>query len=138
MATKTLGYGSVLVVTTTTGDLNLGSVRKIGGPSVSFNDIDTTCMDSSSNYKTFVAGLGDPGEVTVSLVYDPTNTGHKRLAYYAGQRSVKTFKHYHGSTGGTEQTFSAYVKGYGRETPMDDLITSDVTLKVSGKPGYTT
>ena len=136
--TKTLGYGSVLVVTTTTGDANIAQIRNFGGPSASFGDVDTTTLDSSSNYRTFVPGLGDPGEVTLALVYDPTAITHKRLTYYMGQRSVKGFKVYHGSTAGTEQTFNAYVKSLGRETPLDNLITADVTLKVTGKPGYTT
>ena len=135
---KTHGYGSVLVVTTTTGDANIGQIRSISGPGVSGSDVDTTTLDSSSNYRTFVAGLLDPGEVTINLVYAPTTVSHKRLVYYMSQRSTKGFKVYHGSTAGTEQTFSAYIKGMGREIPLDDLITGDLTLKVTGKPGYTT
>ena len=137
--TKYFGYGSVLQVTTTTGDLAIGQVRTITGPGVSFGDVDTTCMDSSSNYRTFVPGLGDPGELSISLVYAPTTVSHKRLMYYMGQRSVKSFKLYHGTTAaGDEDAFSAYVKGMSRTIPMDDIITGDITLKVTGKPAYTT
>lgn len=137
--TKTFSYGSVLAVTTTTGEANIGQLRSISGPGVSFGDVDTTCMDSSTNYRTFVAGLGDGGEVTASLVYAPTTVSHKRLMYYMGQRSSKTFTIYHGTTAaGTAQTFTGYVKGMSREIPLDDLITGDITIKCSGKPGYTT
>ena len=137
--TKTFGYGSVLAVTTTTGETNIGQIRTISGPGVSFGDVDTTCMDSSTNYRTFIPGLGDPGEVTCSLVYAPTTVSHKRLMYYMGQRSIKTYTVYHGTTAaGTAQAFSAYVKGMSREILMDDLITGDVTFKVTGKPAYTT
>jgi len=138
MAAKTFGYGSVLVVTTTTGDANIAQLRNISGPGVTASDVDTTTMDSSTNYRTFVAGLLDSGEVSATMVYSTTAVTHKRLAYYMGQRSVKGFKLYHGSTAGTEQTFSAYIKGLGREIPMDDVITADLTLKVTGKPGYST
>lgn len=135
---KSIGYKSILAVTTTTGSAEIGQIRSISGPGVSANDVDTTTLDSSSNYRTFSCGLIDPGEVTFGVVYDPTDTLHKRLAYYMGQRSSKTFTVYHGSSSGDSDAFSAYVKGMSREIPLDDLITCDYTLKVTGKPAYTT
>lgn len=51
---KIFGYAAVLQVTTTTGDLAIGQLRSMSGPGVDFGDVDTTCMDSSSNYRTFV------------------------------------------------------------------------------------
>jgi hypothetical protein len=135
---KTVGYGSCLTVVSTSGaDINTGQIRNITGPGVSGNDVDTTTMDSSSNYRTFVSGLLDPGEVTFSLVYDPTNTTHTRLTRMMGERLSTTFKVYAGSTSGNGQSFTGYVKGMSREIPMDDVITADVTIKVSGIPGYT-
>ena len=135
---KTIGYGSVLAVTTTTGVTSIGQVRSVSGPGVSANDVDTTTMDSSSNYRTFTCGLLDPGEVTFEVVYDPANVSHKRLAEYMGNLASKTFTVYHGSTDGDADAFSAYVKGMSREIPLDDVISCDFTLKVSGKPAYTT
>lgn len=138
MAAKAIGFGSVLAVTTTTGETNIAQVRNISGPDVDFDDVDTTCMDSSSNYRTFIPGLGNPGQVTFDLAYSSTVLTHKRLAFYMGQRSSKTFTFYPNSSGGDADAFSAYVKSMGREVPLDDLITCSVTLKLSGKPGYST
>jgi hypothetical protein len=135
---KTVGYRSILAVTTTTGLAEIGQIRSISGPGVSANDVDTTTLDSSSNYRTFVCGLLDPGEVTFGTVYDSTSLIHSRLAYYMGQKSAKTFTVYHGSSTGDTDAFSAYVKGMSREIPLDDVISCDFTLKVSGKPAYTT
>jgi len=135
---KTIGFGSVLTVTTTTGETDIGQIRSISGPGVSANDVDTTCLDSATNYRTFECGLLDAGEVTFGTVYDTANAMHSRLAYYMGQRSSKTFKVYHGSSTGDSDSFTAYVKGMSREVPLDDLITCDYTLKISGAPGYTT
>lgn len=136
--TKTFGYGSVLVVTTTTGDANIGQIRTITGPGVSGADVDTTCLDSSSNYRTFTPGLADAGEVTLALVYDTAAASHKILAEAANNRTTKVFTVYHGSSTGDTDVFSAYVKGITREIPLDDVITCDVTLKVSATGGYTT
>lgn len=137
--TKRVGYGSVLIVATTTGgEVNVAQIRNISGPGVSGNDIDTTTMDSSSNYRTFTAGLLDPGEISFTLVYDPTAASHTRLARYMGSKYLATWKVAETSSAGTLTTFSGYVKGMSREIPMDDVITCDLTVKLSGKPGYTT
>lgn len=136
---KTFGYGSVITVTTTTAETDIGCVRSISGPGVSADDVDTTCLDSSTNFRTFVPGLLDPGEVTFEVVYDPATATsmHARLYEYMNSRSTKTFKIYHGSSTGDSDSFSAYVKGLSREIPLDDLITAEYTLKVTGGPGYT-
>ena len=137
---KQVGYHSILAVTTTTGLAEIGQIRNISGPGVSANDVDTTTLDSSSNFRTFSCGLLDPGEVSFSTVYDPVTTAtmHKRLAYYMGQRSTKTFTVYHGSSTGDTDAFVGYVKAMGREVPLDDVISCDYTLKVTGLPAYTT
>ena len=138
MAAKTIGYGSAISVTTTTGELLIGQVRNISGPGTDATDVDTTTLDSSSNFRTFVPSLIDPGEVSFQVAYSTTITSHLRLAEYHKNLSAKTFKAYHGSTTGDSDSFSAYVKSMGREIPLDDLITLDFSLKVSGLPGYTT
>jgi len=136
---KDIGYGSILAVTTTTGETNLAWIRGVmDGPGTDANDVDTTTFDSSSNFRTNTPGLIDPGEITFQLAYSTTQLTHKRLAYYHGQRSAKTFTMYRGSSAGTATAFSGWVKSIGRQVPLDDLITMDVTLRVSGKPGYTT
>ena len=136
--TKTVGYRSILAVTTTTGLTEIGYIRNISGPGVTANDVDTTTLDSSSNYRTFACGLLDPGEVTFGTVYDSTSLMHSRLAYYMGQKTAKTFTVYHGSSSSDTDAFVAYVKGMSREIPLDDVISCDFTLKVTGKPMYTT
>lgn len=132
--TKYFGYGSIIA--TSTGEI--AQVRSITGPGVDFGDVDTTCLDSSSNYRTFVPGLGDAGEVTLALVYDPAHASHKILAEAAVNRTSKVWTVYHGSSSNDSDTFTGYVKSISREIPLDDLITADVTLKVTGVPGYTT
>jgi hypothetical protein len=136
--TKNIGYKSILAVTTTTGAAEIAQIRNISGPGVSANDVDTTTLDSSTNYRTFACGLLDPGEVSMQLVYDPAAITHRRLALYMGTKAAKTFTVYHGSSTGDSDAFIAYVKGMSREIPLDDLITCDVTLKVSGVPSYNT
>ena len=53
MAAKTHGYRSI--VATSTGEI--ASLRSVGGPDATVNDVDTTTLDSSTNYRTFMPGL---------------------------------------------------------------------------------
>lgn len=132
--TKYFGFKSIIA--TSTGEV--AQVRSISGPGVDFGDVDTTCMDSSSNYRTFVPALGDPGEVTIGVMYDPAAASHMIIASAAASRTTKYWTIYHGSSSGDSDSFYAYVKGLSREIPMDNMITCDMTFKVTGLPGYTT
>lgn len=131
---KTFGYRSILA--SSTGEV--AQIRNITGPGATFADVDTTTMDSSTNYRTFIAGLGDAGEVTFSVVYDPTAASHKVLARAAQNRTNKVWTVYHGSSTGDTDVFTAYVKGISRTIPMDDVITCDITMHPIAGPGYTT
>ena len=136
---KNIGYGSALAVATSTGGTTtIAAIRSISGPGTDATDVDTTCLDSSSNFRTFAAGPIDPGEVTFQLAYSTTEASHGRLADMHENKTSYTFTLTHNTSGSDTDTFSAYVKSLGREIPLDDLITQDVGLKVSGLPGYTT
>lgn len=137
---KSVGFGTVLILCSSDGttENNVAQVLNISGPGVSGNDVDTTTLDSSSNYRTFVGGLLDPGELTFSIVYDPTAATHALLANFMGERYTANWKIAIGSSSGALQTFSGHVKGMSREIPLDDKVTCDVTVKVTGLPGYTT
>lgn len=131
---KIFGYRSI--VATSTGEI--GQLTNITGPGTDAADVDTTTMDSSSNFRTFVSGLIDPGEMTLSVMYDPALASHKTLYRAQQNRTQKVFTVYHGSSTGDTDVFTAGVKSVGREIPMDNMITCDFSLKVTGKPGYTT
>lgn len=131
---KIFGYRSLIA--TTTGEI--GQLRNIDGPGSASDDVDTTTMDSTTNFRTFIQGLNNPGEVTMTAVYDPALASHTKLAAFHAQRLTRNWTIYHGSSTGASDTFLAYVKGVGRAIPMDNVITCEFTLKVSGTPGYST
>ncbi len=59
----------LLKVTCATGITGLGGAA---------DQIETTCLDTEGD-KEFVAGLGNPGDVTVPFNYIPTNAAHQSL-----------------------------------------------------------
>lgn len=133
---KAIGFGSELSVASTTGTLDIGQIRSISGPDSEYDDVDTTTLDSSTNFRTFIPGLADPGALTIELVADPTLASHSRLSTYFEAGSLKTYTVSHATSANT-QSFSAYVKSIGQEIPLDDLVTRSVVFKVSGDPGWT-
>ena len=131
---KIFGYRSIIA--TSTGEI--AQLLGISGPGVDFPEVDTTTMDSSSNYRTSVAGLGNPGDVSLQMLYDPGGASHKVLARAAQNRTVKVWTVYHGSSTGDTDVFSAWVKSINREIPKDGMIAADVSIHITGLPGYTT
>lgn len=132
---KEIGYGAELSVATTTGTLDIAQIRSISGPDSEADMVDTTTMDSSTNYRTFIQGLADPGQVTLELVYDGTSVGHARLETYQENMTSKVYTISYPTSANT-QSFTAYVQSLSVEIPLDDLITQSVTLKITGDPGW--
>ena len=133
---KRIGYGVTLETTTSTGTLSIAYCRNIDGPSADINDVDTTTLDSTGGFRTFIAGLIDGGEVTTELMYDPTVESHKTLGTRFKARTLHTWTITDPTTA-AGSAFSGYIKSMSRAIPLDDVVTCSVTFKVSGNPGYT-
>lgn len=138
--TKGIGFGTSISTTTSTGTLTIGQIRSISGPGTDTNDVDSTTLDSTTNYRTFIPGLIDGGELTLELAYGPDVVSHQILNGRHNSRSINTYTITHGTTAWTSKTqaLSAYVKGLGQEIPLDDLVTCAVTFKVTGIAGFAT
>lgn len=132
---KMIGYGITIETTTSTGTMPLAYVRSVSGPSATVDDVDTTTLDSTGGFRTFIAGLIDGGEVEMELVYDPSVASHATLGTRFKARTAHTYTITHPSTT-SNAPFSGYIKGMSREIPLDDVVTCTVTFKVSGNPGY--
>ncbi len=132
MAGKKIGY-TTTIASSTSG--TIASVRGISGPNASGDSVDTTTLDTTGRYRTFIGALVDGGEVTFDLIYDTEEASHKVLAQFLSSQDTKSWTITYPSTF-TPQTFSGHVSGLGAETPLDDVITQPVTIKVSGTPGF--
>lgn len=132
---KDIGFGSSL--STSTGVI--GQVMSINHSGMATNDVETTTLDSTNNYRTFTPGILDGGEVSIELVYDKVLASHVALHRYWSQRTTLTglALHITGSSSDSD-AFSGYVKSLDRVIPLDDKITATVTFKVTGTPGLTT
>lgn len=92
------------------------------------DDIETTNMASPSGYKTYEPGLKEPGELSATLQYNASDHAAV-LALLGVQRGWKvTFA----DTSGWK--LNAYIKSFQDMVEREKLVTTDVTMKLSGPP----
>lgn len=134
--TKYIGFTSKLDFTVSTSfDTQLGQVISIEGPSAERGDVDTTTLDGTDEYRTFIAGLCDPGVVNLEIAYDPINATQKAITDLLDSGDETTFQITASDDAATVvASFSGYVKGWSPSFPLDDLMVATVTIKCSGDP----
>lgn len=133
---KFLAKGSTI----TFNSIAIGKVRNFGRPDAQKEEIDVTDHDSTGVYREFVAGLADPGTVTVECNYDPDDAGQQALvANFAlvgnnVQEVVITLPAAATASGVATITFDAYVASIVAQLPGTDAApaTRTFTLRVSG------
>ena len=135
MANKYSEFAAKLQISISAVYTDIAGVRDISGPSMSQDTIEASSRDN--NWKEFVGGQVDGGEITFDIVYDPDTPTH--LAGTAGglvkdliAGTMQAFKLKFADTSPATATFSALVTKFTPKTPYNGLQSADVTLKISG------
>ena len=116
-------------------DLKIANLTSIGEIGVESEEIDATDLDSPNNYKEFIAGSKDAGEVSLAgNIKDETNV--EKMLALAESQSMEQWKVTYPSK--ATWTFTGFVKSFkdGEKTP-DGLATFTASIRISGKPTYT-
>ena len=117
------------------GFTTITEVTDISGPSMSADSVEYTNHSSPNFTREFKPGLVDPGEVTFTVNWIPDDATHgltAGLAYLLKNRQSRDFELIFPDT--TKWTFEAFVTGYEVNAPIDDKLSCDITLKVTGFP----
>lgn len=141
------GFGAILSV----GDGNspenfvpILGVKSISGPSMSRDTHDTTDMNSATNYRSYIGGLVDGGELSFEanwLPRDPTQ-GQETGGLWAefDRSSCDSLRNWRvdipdcPGEAPSYMAVSGIFSGMNVEIPMDDLMSFSGTIKVSGRP----
>lgn len=117
----------------------VASCTDISGPSREREAIEVTAHDSPDQYREFVKGLKDGGEVEVTINYDPGVTTHQILDEDFEEDDLRTYQVIIMPGEADEHTweFNGLITGIGDEFPHDDKMERTVTVKISGKPTLT-
>jgi predicted secreted protein len=110
----------------------MANIVSIDGPGRSRETIDITTLDSTGGYREFIGSLRDAGTVTLTMnfvrdTYELMNTDFE-------SDTVGNYEIVLPDSDNTSLEFEALVTELNLTTALDDKITADVTLKVSGKP----
>jgi predicted secreted protein len=115
----------------------VAELTDIGGLDISADTIETTSLDSNG-WRSFIGGLKDAGEVSLSGHFNPDDTdGQKALfdALVAG--TVLSLKIEFPTALGAEWSFSGVVTKFTTSSALEDSVTFEATIKVSGQPTLT-
>lgn len=119
----------------------IAEVRDITGPSISRDTLETTSHDTS-DYRTFIGGLADGGEVSFDIQFGPAVTTHidtsgllSKLVSSSLPTTTTNFRIV--MPGSKRWNFAGIVTGFEMSAPIGDLLMASVTIKISGKPSLT-
>lgn len=125
MAIHSFGATLELALAASPAFTSLGCIHDISGPGISVTSTDSSCL--STEWKTFIPGLVDAGEITLTIDYSEStyNALHDVLrTVVAGRIEFPD---------GEEITFDCFITALGLTIPFDDRIVIPLTLKVTGE-----
>jgi len=124
-------YGTQLKIGGTAGTAVV-NVTNIDGPGMSADTIDVSAHDTG-DWRDYVAGPLDGGEITLRLNFDPGTATHANttglLAEFESRASETYALEFPDST---VYTFSALCTGFQPTAPFDEKLEATATLKITG------
>lgn len=135
-ATRTMGTTLTKTMSgSETADLVIANLTSIGEIGIESDEIDTTDLDSPDNFKEFIAGAKDAGEVSLAGNIKVEANVEKMLALANAQTVEEWTVEY---PSGATWVFNAFLKTFkDGEKNVEGVATFTATLRVSGKPVYT-
>ncbi len=109
----------------------LAEVTAINGPGMSRNTIDVTSLDSEDGYAEFITGMRDSG--TIALTMNFTNTTYAAMKDDFESNVPGVYRIVLPDDETTTLEFEALVTEVPLGITTGDKVTSNVTMKISGK-----
>lgn len=123
--------------------VTLLGVKSITGPGITRETHETTTQDQDSNFKQFIGGLVDGGEISFDANFLPRDVSQGQDTGFLSEfdktscdsrgRWRIVFPECEGEAEGYMEV-DAIVTGASFQLPMDDIMGFSGTLKVSGRP----
>ncbi|MED4206594.1 phage tail tube protein [Neobacillus mesonae] len=114
------------------GANSVADLTSIGGLELSADTIENTTLDSGG-WRTFVQGLKDAGEVSLSGFFNPGDT-NGQIALYNAYTAGAALNYTILFPFGASWTFSGIVTAVSTGAEMEDNVSFEATIKVSGQP----
>nr|DAE15370.1 MAG TPA: tail tube protein [Siphoviridae sp. ctdcr45] len=133
---KSRSVGTKLLIAPKTGntDVEVGALSSVSGIDASADEVEVTDMGNTDGYREYLPGFKDGGEVSLSGYMDGEDEGQARLYELMESGDVVDCKIQFPAKIGKTWSFKAGVTKFTTSADVDDAITFEATLKVSGKP----
>ncbi|MNE66588.1 Phage major tail protein 2 [compost metagenome] len=132
MAQRALG--TKLKIGPTASIVAIGQLTSISSPSMSQETIDVTTLDSDGGYRDFIGGFKDGGEVSASGFFDPQDEGQSAVYAALEDSTEEDFIIEFPAAMKAKWVFKGVVTAYTTSAELEDAISFEITIKVSGKP----
>ncbi len=107
----------------------IGQIKNISGPSARRDTLDTTTLDVEGGYRTFIGGLRDGGEMTLTMNF--TRTGFDLMLDDFESDELRNYEIVLPDDDVTTAEFEGLVTGIPLTIP-EGIVTMDITIKISG------
>lgn len=124
-------YGDAATVTASTTWTPFVDVTEITPPKPTAAKIDTTHMESADEYKEQEPGLAEVDDVELKVQFSKDQAA----AVYAMFRVKKGFRIQFAD--GSKWEINGFISGYGDEIDREGIVSTTITIAVSGKPVFT-
>jgi predicted secreted protein len=104
---------------------------------MSQDTIDVTTLDSDGEYREFIGGFKDGGEVSASGFFDPQDEGQAAVYAALEASSVEDFTIEFPASMGASWNFKGVVTAFQTSAELEEAVGFEITIKVSGKPTLT-
>ncbi len=136
MAATAVDIGWATTITFQSG--LMAKITSVSHTGYSRNMHDSSHMASTNGYRTFIPGdLKDPGEVSVSLLFDKNAAVKTVLADTASATCTVGYPVPQGGSTGGSIACSAFLQSFEFTAPMDGIMTAEATIKFTGEPTLT-
>lgn len=113
--------------------VDIAAIMNITPPNQQRDALETTKHNDADRFRTFIPGLVDPGEVSLVVLYDPSDATHGFQAEL-GSATVASYRITFPTTVAYTLTFDAFLTSFEPTGEVDGLLTANVTYKISGQP----
>lgn len=110
---------------------SIGEVNNISGPTMTREFIDTTSLDTSGGYRTFITGFRDAGTLTFSMNFNRDDYDTLKSDFESD--TLQDYEVVLPDADDTSLEFQGLVTEIPLSIPPDDKVTVDVTIKISGE-----
>ncbi len=128
--TAKIGFGVLFKRSSTT----IAEVTDVVGPGYTRDTVEATHTESPNNFKEYLSGLMDAGEVTLELNFLSDATQEQLLTDLTTTTAVSYNIVFPTPTASKTCTFNAFITQWQPSAPIQDVMKLNATFKITGKP----